>query len=62
MLPELDCGTSGFESEPRKQIKDIDVFLTHIIITKDDILRYADRMPECKNVGLKNPIIVDIYI
>ena len=25
------------------------MFLTRIIITKDDILRYRDKIPECKN-------------
>ena len=25
------------------------MFLTRIIITKDDILRYLDKIPECKN-------------
>lgn len=38
------------------------MFLSCIIITKDDRLRYADKIPECKNAKLKKPILVDIYI
>ena len=41
---------------------DIELFLAHIIITKDDVLRFSDVIPECKNVSLKKPIIIDIYI
>jgi len=41
--------------------KYIEFFLVHIIITKYDIIRYTDKIPECKKARLKEPIIVDIY-
>ncbi len=58
----LDSDTSVHKSEPIKIKNDYDLFLTRIIITKDDILRYLGKVPECKNARLKEPIIVDIYI
>lgn len=62
MLPEFDCSTSVHKSETIKIKNDYDLFLTRIIITKDDILGYSDKIPECKNARLKELIIVDIYI
>ena len=58
----LDSDTSRYQIWGAKLEQDIDVFLTRIVITKDDILRYADKIPECKNAKLKEPILVDIYI
>lgn len=47
----------------RKQlVRSCDLFLTRLIITNDDIERYFDKILECKNVGLKESMIVDIYI
>ena len=60
--PEWDSGTSVHKGEPIKIKNDYDLFLTRIIITKDDILRYSDKIPECKRARLKEPIVVDIYI
>ncbi len=60
LLPEFDGDTSVYKIEPIKIKDDYDLFLTRIIITKDDILRYADKRPECKNARLKESILVDI--
>ena len=60
--PKWDSGTSVYKGEPSKIKNDYDLFLTRIIITKDDILRYSDKIPECKNVSLKKHVIIDIYI
>lgn len=61
LLPKFDCGTSVYKSEPIKIKDDYDLFLTRIIITKDGILKYSDKIPECINARLKELIIV-IYI
>ena len=37
-------------------------FLTRIILTKDDILRYSDEEEDTSFIKLKKPIIIDIYI
>lgn len=56
------CGTSVYKDEPSK-IKDLyDLFLTHIIITKDDISRYKNKFCKYNDIRFKEPIIVDIYI
>jgi len=38
-----------------------DLGLTRLIITNDDIKRYFDKVPELKNIRLKESMIVDIY-
>ena len=38
------------------------MFLGGIIIMNDDIIRYKNDIPECKNVVIKKPIILDVYI
>jgi len=43
-------------------VSEPEIFLTRIIITNDAARRFSDIIPECKNVRLKKPIIVDIYI
>lgn len=58
----LDSDTSKYTRKGQQIGNDIEFFLARIIITKDDILRYSDRILECKNARLKEPIIVDIYI
>ena len=60
--PEWDSGTSKYPRKGQQIENDIEFFLACIIITKDDILRYSDKIPECKNVSIKKPIIIDIYI
>ena len=40
----------------------VDVFLTRIIITKDDVSRYKDKFCKYNDIKFKEPIIVDIYI
>ena len=62
MLSEFDGGSSVHKGEPIKIKDECNLFLTRIIITKDDILRYSDKIPGCKNAKLKKPILVDIYI
>ena len=62
MHPELNCGTSGYTRKGEQLVREDDLFLTRLIITNDDVKRYSDKIPELKNVRLKEPMIVDIYI
>jgi hypothetical protein len=54
--------TSCNQGRQSKEVKSIDIFLTRIIITKDDISRYLNKIPEIDHCGKKDPIFVDIYI
>ncbi len=58
----LGSGTSKYMRKGQQIENDYDVFLTRIIVTKDDILRYSKEIPEYKKARLKKPIIIDIYI
>ncbi len=60
--PEWDSGTSSDTRKGKPIESDYDVFLTCIIITKDDILRYTDKIRKCINARLEKPIIFYIYI
>ena len=52
----------GRKTRPDISLGICDVFLTRIIITKDDISRYKDKFCKYNDIRFKEPIIVDIYI
>ena len=54
--------TSGYQVRNAKVDKRTKVFLSRIIITNDDIIRYRNDIPECKNIVIKKPLILDVYI
>lgn len=54
MHSELNCSTRRNQVRDARLNQDIRVFLTRIVITKDDISRCFERMPGCQ-------IFVDIY-
>ena len=63
---KLLCGScycsSCYQVRWAKLSEDYSVFLTRIVITADDLSRYKDKISRCKNVKLRKPIFVDIYI
>lgn len=56
------CGSSCNQVRDAEINNSVQVFLTRIIVTKDDVLRHLSKIPECKNARLKEPIVVDVYI
>ena len=59
---KFNIATSCNQTWDARIVSEPEIFLTRIIITNDDARRFSDIIPECKNVRLKKPIIVDIYI
>ena len=60
--PEWDCSTSDYQVWNAKVDKRTKVFLRRISITNYNIIRYRNDIPECKNIVIKKPIILDVYI
>ena len=50
-----------FDNEELENI-DKDIFLTRIVITKDDVDKFLEHHKEYKYLRLKEHIIVDVYL
>lgn len=62
LFSSVQGSTSGYTRKGEQLVREGVLFLTRLIITNDDVKRYSDKIPKLKNVRLKEPMIVDIYI
>ena len=51
--PKRYCGTSINSRKWEQLGRSCELFLTYLIVTNDDVIRYSDKIPQCKNVRLK---------
>ena len=61
LFSSVQGSTSGYTRKGEQLVRSCELFLTRLIITNDDARRYSDKILQCKNVRLKEPIKLDIY-